>query len=253
MNNFKKIQLLLFTFVFLLSTGTYANKLYLEPAYGELIKNCDNPIDIMIDSNRTEILWAAIHLKYDSKNIRISSFYPNTDFNLPVEHKNNVKEWTFVWGLLSMHLKDHEQYGFKGKTKYGTIYIRNVEEIDNTKLILPMTYPWDAKDENDIYRLLDGGDVLDSVQNGTYTFVEGECPKIDKSIWSNLLDEKNPADLLQKNIDVLEKEFAKWWTNYKIFIYAIPILILILMWITVLRRQGKGTKTKKTNNKKIKI
>jgi len=226
-------SLFYFILIFSLINFWFWVKIYFEPSIWELIKNCENKIDIMIDPEWKEIVGASINIKYDNKNISIEWFFPNEEFNLPIEHKE--KNWYFEWWLLSFYTDNNKKrYGFKEIIKYWTLNIKNKENIKETKLTFKFEWLGRTKDKTDVYRISDWWDILDSIQNWKYTFVNWNCLWINNK-WKNMLwwsfdFNKN----LERSLKILDNEIKKEPFFKKNYIYIFPIIILIAIIILIL-------------------
>jgi len=149
--------------------------IYLVPESENLISNCDNNIDIMIDTDWEAIFWAATTMQYDWKNIQIDGFYINEALNLPMDVEIDGL-WKIKSAALSM-IKDinDKQTWFSGSVKYATLVIKNKEPITATQIDFLFSWQKDTTDNMDVFRLSDAQDVLMSVRWWTFPFINGQC------------------------------------------------------------------------------
>lgn len=228
--------------IFFFSSSSFSANLYLSPSSGTLIKNCNNYIDVFMDTADKNILWAAVALSYEPRKIQIQGFYPNETFNLPVKPTNDDNEWIFSTALLSLLLdnKSHRIW-FSWTIKYGTIVVRNIENIDTTKLNIQFQFD-SAIDWSAIYRFDDGRDILSSVSGAQYTFVNGTCPSAPQDLSQNYLDTQFDFDQnLQHNLALLDRKLhhplISFIIKYSIYLYSLFVLLLVLLAYYFLRRR----------------
>lgn len=226
------IVLLLWMYMFVsFSNGA---KIYFE-SDNQLTLNCENNIDIMIDTEWEEIFGASVNILYDRNNIEILWFYLNDDFNLPLAIK--ISQNNGVWNIKSSELSllrdiNLKQTGFSGIVKYGTFVIKNKEPIVNTKFEFLFDVLWSSLDNMDVFRLWDASDILSTVESKIFNFVNWECHHQSPNGKDQISDDYDFQSILDKNlknIEMLEKVHS-----YKIFfedywVYGLMLLLLLLL------------------------
>ena len=219
---------------------SWAAKIYLAPESEHLISNCDNNIDIMIDTQWEDIFWAATTMQYDWKNIQIDGFYINEAFNLP----RNVEIdglWNIKSAALSM-IKDanDKQTWFSGSVKYATLVIKNKEPITTTQINFLFSWQGNTTDNMDVFRLSDAQDVLTSVTWGIFSFVDGQClhqspeginqtdPNYDYQSHIN----GNLANIAKLEKQMVYKQRIKNNINIisYVLIFLLIIILILIMW-----------------------
>ncbi len=249
---------ILTNFIFIVSIGflgySYWAKLYFESPE-EITKNCSNEIDIIIDTEGEEIMWAAINIWFEENNVQIKWFIPNKEFNVPIEH--TIQDGTIKWWLLLMNTNNKKgRKWFKWKIKYWTLYLQNIQNIKTTELKFSFVGPTYTEDRVDIYSIKDGSDIITSVGNKKFTFIQWKCKKTNiENNPNNMLNNFDHQKALEENMKLLNEVAYK--TNkslqeqilYKI-IYGIITLLVILM--TILLFKKKWMKQKIKNKKKNK-
>jgi len=152
-----------------------AANIYFVPETWNLISNCENNLDIMIDTQWQDIFWASTNIQYDRKNIEIDWFYINEKFNLPRDVEIN-----WLWNIKSAALSmirglNYRQTWFTGVIKYATLVIKNKEPIVDTQIDFLFSWQGDTTDNMDVFKLWDAKDILESVRWWVFKFVNGEC------------------------------------------------------------------------------
>jgi len=217
-----------------------AANIYLVPEAENLISNCDNNIDIMIDSEWESIFWASTTMQYDWKNIQIDWFYINEAFNLP----RNV-EIDGLWKIKSAALSlirdtNYKQTWFSGSIKYATLVIKNKEPITTTQIDFLFSWQGNTRDNMDVFRLKDAQDILMSVNWWIFSFVDGQClhqsPDGINQMDPNY-DYQSHINGNLENIAKLEKQMAykqRIKNNINIIsyvlIFLLIIILIIIMW-----------------------
>lgn len=227
------IVLLLWIYMFVsFSNGA---KIYLESDNNQLISNCENNIDIMIDTEWEEVFGASVNMSYDRENIEILWFYLNDDFNLPLAI--NMSQDNGIWNIKSSELSllrdiNFNQKWFSDIVKYWTFVIKNKEPISSTEFEFLFDGLWSSLDNMDVFRLWDAVDVLSNVEWKTFNFVDWVCnheaPNGSNQIDGNYNFQAS-LDKNLKNIEMLERRHT-----YKIFfedywVYGLMLLLLLLL------------------------
>lgn len=219
-----------------------ASKIYLVSETDSLISNCENNIDIMIDTQWEEIFGASINMSYDRKNIEIVWLYLNDDFNLPLANK--ITKDDELWNIQSAELSlirdsDFNQKWFVGLVKYGTLVIKNKEPISITSFDFLFDSVWSTVDNVDVFRLWDARDILTNAEWGTFDFVDGVCLHEAPS-GGNQMDENYD---LQSNLDKNLQNIAMVENvhKYKLFfmdygVYGLMLLLALLL-IYIMRKK----------------
>lgn len=164
----------LYICIIYISFSTAAN-IYFAPETENLVKNCQNNIDILVDTQGDEIFGVSTNIQYDRKNIQIDGFYINPYFNLPLDTQydwlGNIKS-----AALSMiRWVDFKQTWFTGVVKFATLVLTNREPITETTIDFLFSWQKNRTDSMDVFRIGDAQDVLQSVAWWTFTFVDGQC------------------------------------------------------------------------------
>jgi hypothetical protein len=201
-----------------------------------LLSNCENNIDIMIDTQWESIFGAAISMSYDRKNIEIVWLYLNDDFNLPLATK--IRKIGDIWMIESAELSlirdvDFQQIWFNWLVKYATLVIKNKEPISTTKFEFLFDRAWSTTDNMDVFRLWDARDILVSARWWSFDFWDGTCnheaPSGDNQI-DDTYDFQSNLDNNLKNISRVETVH-----KYKIFFvnYGVYGLMFILLFVLI--------------------
>lgn len=242
---FKKTKAPLIWLLYICLTGisfSTAANIYLVPETENLVSNCDNNIDIMIDTQWQEIFWASSNMQYDRKNIEINGFYINEIFNLPMDTQIDWL-WNIKSAALSM-IRDSKfkQTWFSGIVKYATLVIKNKEPITETQIDFLFSWQWNRTDNMDIFKLGDAQDILQSVTWWTFTFIDGQCihqaPEGINQTDPNY-NYQNHINGNIENISKLEKQMLykqRIQNNIQILSYILMILLLIILIIIMYRK-----------------
>lgn len=241
LNKIYKKLILSFVIVLCLSFVDSA-KVYLSAETENLVSNCANNIDIMIDTNWEEIFGASINMVYDRKNIQIDWFFLNEDFNLPLDVE--IKEYDDFANIKSATLSliknsDFKQTWFSGLVKFATIVLKNKEPIENTKIDFLFSGNGITTDNMDVFRLWDARDILKEVEWKTFNFVQWECLHTSPD-GTNQMDENYDfrADLDKnlKNISSLEKMYPYKKMIQQYWSYALILILIIILIIVMYKR-----------------
>ena len=241
LRKFQKILIWLGMCLIFISFSKAAN-IYMVPESQNLIKNCDNNIDIMIDTKWEEIFWASTNMQYDRKNIEIVWFYLNDSFNLPMNIENDWLGHIKSAALSMIRDSTFKQTWFTGVIKYATLVIKNKEPITGTTIDLLFSWQKDRTDNMDVFRLWDAQDILMSVQSWSFNFVDGQClhqaPQGINQMDANYNYQDHINGNLQ-NITKLEKQmlYIQWiQKNIHIISYTLIIILLIILIIIMYKR-----------------
>ncbi len=241
----KKIQKTLIWLLYIClvyASFSIAANIYLIPESENLVTNCENNIDVMIDTQSESIFWASTTMQYDYKNIEIAGFYINDIFNLPM---NIEIDWlgSIKSAALSMiRWEDLKQTWFTGIVKYATLVIKNKEPIKQTQIDFLFSWQGNKVDNMDVFRLWDAQDILQSVTWWTFTFVDGQCLH-ESPIWINQVDPNyDYTSHIGANIESiakLEKHMRyqqRIQNNIQILSYILILLLLIALIIIMYKK-----------------
>ncbi len=227
--------IVLFLMICMFASFVDAAKIYLVSESDVLTSNCENNIDIMIDTQGEEIFWASINMSYDRKNIEIIWLYLNEDFNLPLANK--ITKDGELWNIQSAELSlirdaSFDQIWFIGLVKYGTLVIKNKEPINSTSFDFLFDGAWSSLDNMDVFRLWDANDILDIVEWKTFDFVDGLCLHEAPSGGNQMDDSYDFQANLDKNlqniVNIEQKHIYKMYFE-KYGIYGVMLLLLLLL------------------------
>lgn len=235
--------------VFIAASVTQAARLYLSPNGGDIISDCPNSIDVMIDTEGEDIYGAAVNLVYDKDNVQIVSFYPNEVFNLPLKPKYG--ENNFSTALLSVVRDENgEAVKYNWDIKYATLIIKNKEPIDSTTLDFVFNEEWDTMDESDVWRYEDAQDVLVQPEAVTFNFVQGECSEVKVEWEDHLSADFDFESNLEGNLDAIQNLTDQFKDEYiesvtvkgkvdLMYVYAGAAILLVIIIIAILIRRKK--------------
>jgi len=241
---FRKIQISLiwlFACLVFVSFSSAAN-VYFVPETENLLSNCENNIDIMIDPQWQEIFWASVNIQYDRKNIELLWFYVNDAFNLPLDiQKDDL--WSIKSSLLSLiRGNNFEPVWFTGIVKYGTLVIKNKEPITQTQINFLFSWQGNPSDNINVFRLGDAADILTSVQTWNFTFVDGQCLHQSPEGINQTDASYNYQDHIKgnlQNITGLEKQRKykqRIQNNINIVSYIFIILLIIVLIVIMYKK-----------------
>lgn len=236
-------MLLIWLFVCLIFAAfSSAAQIYLVPETENLLSNCENNIDIMIDSRWQEIFWASVNMQYDWKKIELVWFYVNNIFNLPLNvEKDNL--WSIKSSLLSLiRGDDFRQIWFTGIIKYGTLVIKNKEPITETEIDFLFSWQGNTLDNMNVFKLGNAQDILESVQPWKFTFINGQCLHQAPEGINQTDTNYNYQDHINgnlKNIANLEKQmkYKQWFQNNIDMVSYILIILLIIVLMVVMYKK----------------
>lgn len=219
-----------------------AANIYIVSESDNLIKNCQNNIDILVDTQWEEIFWISTNILYDRKNIQIDGFYINDLFNLPLDIQNNWIGNIKSAALSMIRWSEFKQTGFSGIVKFATLVITNKEPINDTKIDFLFSWKNNRTDNMDVFRVSDAQDILQSATWWVFTFVDGKCLHEAPS-WVNQLDMnydyKTHIGANIENITKLEKQMhyqQRIQKNIQILSYILVILLLIILIIIMYKK-----------------
>jgi len=214
----------------------HAANVYLSPETDQLISNCANNIDIMIDPQWEEIFGASVNMTYDWKYIEVDWFYLNDKLNLPFDIKitQNNDSWNIQSAALSLlRDKKFKQIWFTGLVKYATLVIKNKEPIDTTEINFLFSGQWITTDDMDVFRLKDAKDVLANVEWKTFKFIQWECLHTSPDGMDQFASGYDFRAQLNKNLQNIENAqkiypFKMFFVQYWSYILMVLLLLVLL-------------------------
>ena len=241
LNKIYRKLILSFMFILCLSFVDSA-RIYLSSETDNLISNCNNNVDIIINTQWEEIFWASVNMIYDRKNIQIEWFYLNEEFNLPLDVE--INEYTDFANIKSATLSlirnsDFQQVWFSGLVKFATIVLKNKEPIESTRIEFLFSGNGITTDNMDVFRLWDAKDILKEVEWKVFNFVQWEClhtaPDGINQIDENY-DFRTHLDKNLKNISNLEKLYPYKMMILKYWSYMIIFILIIILFIIMYKK-----------------
>ncbi len=240
LNRIYKNLILSFVIIVWLSFADSA-KVYLSGETENLILNCANNIDIMIDSQWDEIYWVVTNLSYDWKNIEIVWFYPNEKFNLPAySFVKEYDDFAIIENSLLSLLRndDFDHIWFTWLVKVATLVIKNKSNVENTEIDIVK----DGKifrEKMKVFRLWDAKDVLKEVESKTFNFVQGECLHTSPDGTNQMDPNYDFRAHLDKNLKAIsnlekmypyKKMFLKYWS------YGLIVILIVVLFVVMYKR-----------------
>lgn len=231
---------------------TSAASLYFEPSNGSLYQNCKSSVQVVLDTQKDQILWASVKIHYNPSEIEVDGFYPNKEFNLPLPVKQD--ENSFVVSLLSLIRNDQfDRVGFSGKVVLWTLVFSPRSNVNHTIISFTSTAPRVREDDNDIFLLSNAADIFDRSINGEYFFFPWTCSPVQVSGPDYIHDAAKIQDTLNQNLALIDKQTkvlkeGSLFTDFRF--YLLIILILILLAILVYSLRNKGASIRKPSFKK---
>lgn len=159
------------------SAATSDGLFYLSPSTGSFIQACESRVHIYVDTGSNISTAANVIVSFDPSQIEIIDSDPTlagtqiSSGNAYDLYADNIVDTAAGRIRLTGIVYDE---GFSGIGRFGTIVFRSQPEATSADLSIVFTGVGDTLDSN-IADKATSDDVLGSVGNGTYSFVEGDC------------------------------------------------------------------------------
>ncbi len=187
--------LLTFGFLILSYSGVSAATFEFSPATYTFKKECESSINIIADTKGAESNAADIEIRYDITKIDIIDSNPNSpgtqiDISSADAYEvyvyNLADETTGVIRVAATNFMSN----LNGRKTFGTIEFKTLPGVSTANFTIYFTSPNNSLDSNiaDAYTSLD---LLTSVTNGSYTFVDGSCIEDTQAPPITFIDPRN--------------------------------------------------------------
>jgi len=180
---------------------TFSANIFFQPTSWELLQNCQNEIQIWIDTEWEQTNTIDIKI-INNQNLPIININPsNWEFENYIQKTNSlIRQWPYKWQTAT-YIMWNSNKQIQWKKLFATIYTIP-KKLWTEKLVFYMIPNYNGDDSN-INKINNGKiiDILNQSKDGNYKIIKWECPQTSKMRTGTKIQSKS---IKTKNIKLLQ-------------------------------------------------